>query len=73
LIPLLKSRVKKGMDFTQILAPFADHPWVQIATAVVTLASALAAVTKKPESGWGAKAYFLIDFLALNVFRAKDK
>ena len=73
MIPLLKSRVKKGMDFTQILAPFADNPWVQIATAVVTLASAVAAVTKKPESGLGAKLYTAIDWLALNIGRAKDK
>ena len=73
MIPLSKSRVKKGMDFTQILAPFADNPWIQVATAVVTLASAIAAATKKPESGWGAKLYTVIDWLALNIGRAKDK
>jgi hypothetical protein len=61
------------MDFTQILAPFADNPWIQVATAVVTLASAVAAVTKKPESGWGAKAYIILNWLALNVGKAKNK
>jgi len=61
------------MDFIQILAPFADNPWFQVFTAVVTLASAIAAVTKTPKSGWQAKLYSVIDMLALNVGRAKQK
>ena len=60
-------------DFTQILAPFADNPWVQVITAVVTLASAIAALTSTPKAGWAAKVYRVVDFLALNVFKAKDK
>lgn len=43
-------------------------------TAVVAAASAIAALTPTPkDNGWIAKAYKLVDWLALNVGKAKDK
>lgn len=48
--------------------------WFGIFTAVVALASAIAAATPTPKAGSVlAKAYALIDFLALNFGKAKDK
>jgi hypothetical protein len=48
--------------------------WFGIFTAAVTLASAIAAATPTPKAGSVlAKAYALIDFLALNFGKAKDK
>lgn len=47
---------------------------VHAVTAVVTAASAIAALTPTPkDNGWIAKAYKLVDWLALNVGKAKDK
>lgn len=49
-------------------------PWFSVATAVITLASAVAAATPTPKAGsTRAKAYKVIDFLALNVGKAKQK
>lgn len=49
-------------------------PWFTVITAVVTLASAVAAITPTPKTGTKlAQAYKVIDFLALNILRAKDK
>jgi hypothetical protein len=43
-------------------------------TAIVAAASAVAALTPTPkDNNWVAKAYKLIDWLALNVGKAKDK
>lgn len=51
-----------------------DQPWFSIATAVVALASAIAAATPTPKQGTAlAKVYSIIDFLALNVGKAKQK
>lgn len=51
-----------------------SSPWFSIATAVVTLASAIAASTPTPKSGTIlSKAYKAIDFLALNIGKAKNK
>jgi hypothetical protein len=48
--------------------------WFSIFTAVVTLASAIAAATPTPKAGTPlAKLYAVIDFLALNFGKAKDK
>jgi len=48
--------------------------WFGIFTAVVTLASAIAAATPTPAPGTTfAKFYAIIDFLALNFGKAKDK
>lgn len=47
---------------------------INVATAIVAAASAVAALTPTPkDNGWAAKAYKLIDWLALNVGKAKDK
>ena len=47
---------------------------LEIVTAAVTLASTIAAVTKTPEDhNWVGKIYRILDFLALNVGRAKDR
>lgn len=45
----------------------------QILTGIVTTASAVAAVTPTPQGGLGKSLYGVIDMLALNVGRAKDK
>lgn len=51
-----------------------SNPYVNIITAVVALFSAVAAVTPTPKEGtvW-AKLYKLIDMLAINIGKAKDK
>lgn len=47
--------------------------WFGIFTAVVALASAIAAATPTPAAGTPlAKLYAVIDFLALNFGKAKD-
>ena len=63
------------MDTIQLItATLQGNPYFAIATAVVTLASAVAAVTPTPKKGTVlAKAYSVIDFLALNIFKAKQK
>jgi hypothetical protein len=56
-----------------ILNLISDQPWFGVITAVITLASAIAAITPTPASGTTlAKLYSIIDFLALNVGKAKD-
>ena len=69
--------VESGMDFTQIIPQLlpliSSSPWFNVATAVIALASATAAVTKTPKTGAAAKFYSVIDFLALNFFHAKEK
>jgi len=45
--------------------------WV---TAIIAIASLVAAVTPTPQvDKWLAKLYKVIDFLALNIGKAKDK
>ena len=62
---------KKNMD--TILNLISDQPWFGVITAAIALASAIAAVTPTPKSGTTlAKLYSVIDFLALNVGKAKD-
>jgi hypothetical protein len=47
---------------------------INVVTAIVAAASAVAALTTTPkDDGWIAKAYKLVDWLALNVGKAKDK
>lgn len=47
--------------------------WFGIVTAVIALASSIAAVTPTPKAGTPlAKVYAIIDFIALNIGRAKD-
>ena len=58
----------------EIITQFiASQPWFPVATAVVALASAIAAVTPTPKPGSKLSAvYKVIDFLALNIGKAKD-
>ena len=50
------------------------QPWYNILAATVALASAIAALTPTPKAGTVlAKAYGIIDLLALNIGKAKDK
>lgn len=62
-------------SMTDIIVPFVEaQPWFPVVTAVVTLASAIAAITPTPKQGSKlAKAYKIIDFLALNFGKAKQK
>ncbi len=47
---------------------------LNIYTALVTAASAITALTPTPkDDGWAKKAYSLLEWLALNVGKAKDK
>ena len=47
---------------------------IGILTGVVALASAIAALTPTPkDDGWIKKIYKVVDLLALNVGKAKDK
>lgn len=46
---------------------------IGIATAIVTAASAIAALTPTPaDDTWVGKAYRIVDWLALNIGRAKE-
>lgn len=57
-----------------IIQTLQNNVWFPILTAVIALASAIAAVTPTPKPGTVlAKVYGVIDFLALNVLKAKDK
>lgn len=48
--------------------------WIAAGTAVVAAASAVAAVTPTPKDDrWIGKIYRIVDLLALNVGKAKDK
>jgi hypothetical protein len=58
----------------QLIQILQSQQWFTILTAVVTLASAIAAITPTPAPGtFLAKLYALIDFTALNIGKAKDK
>lgn len=61
------------IEITPIIEPYLDNPWVKVATAVVTLASTICAITPTPKPGsiW-SKVYRVIEFLAINVGKAKD-
>jgi hypothetical protein len=50
------------------------YPWFPVVTSAVTLASAIAAVTPTPKAGsiW-SKVYRVIDIIALNFGKAKQK
>ena len=50
-----------------------EQSWFGIVTAAIALASAIAAVTPTPKPGTTlAKLYAVIDFLAINIGKAKD-
>jgi len=51
-----------------------DQPWFGVLAAFVALASSIAALTPTPKPGtFLAKAYGIIDLLALNIGKAKQK
>jgi len=51
-----------------------QYPWFNVVTAAVALASAIAALTPTPKEGSTlAKLYAIIDFVALNIGKAKNK
>ena len=51
-----------------------DQAWFNWVAAVVLAASAFAAATPTPaKDSWLSKVYWLIDLLAVNVGKAKDK
>ena len=57
-----------------ILQLVQDNPWFGVVTAVVALASAVAAAPPTPEKGTVlSKLYAVIDWAALNVGKAKQK
>ena len=58
---------------TDILTTLKSQSWWAIASSVVALCSAIAAITPTPAPGsvW-AKVYAVVDFLALNILKAKD-
>ena len=50
------------------------QPWFGVLTTAIALASGIAALTPTPKAGtFLAKLYSVIDFLALNVGKAKQK
>jgi hypothetical protein len=60
------------MGMNEILTFLSSSPWFNVATAVIAVMSAVAAATPTPKPGTTlAKAYKLIDWLALNVGHAK--
>jgi hypothetical protein len=57
-----------------IISLIENQPWFVVVSAVVTLASAIAAITPTPKAGSVlAKIYSVIDLLALNIGKAKQK
>ena len=66
------------MDNTTIITTLVtliqSYSWFNIVAAAVTIASAIAAVTPTPKAGTKlALVYSIIDTLALNVGKAKQK
>ena len=63
------------MDYINILIQLLQNmPWFNVVTAVVTAASTIAAVTPTPKKGTTlSKAYKVLDLLAVNVGKAKQK
>ena len=58
----------------EIINTLLDQPWFEIVAGIVTLASAIAAVTPTPKVGsWRSKLYSLIDVAALNIGKAKNE
>jgi hypothetical protein len=60
---------------TQLVIPvLQSNPYFGVFTAVVALASTIAASTPTPKKGSVlGKAYRIVDILALNIGKAKDK
>jgi len=51
-----------------------QYPWFNVVTAAIALASAVAAITPTPKAGSTlARVYTIVDFVALNIGKAKNK
>ena len=51
-----------------------DQAWFNWVAAIVLAASTFAAATPTPKKGgWLSKVYWVVDFLAVNIGKAKDK
>ena len=63
------------MEFAmELITNALGNEWVQYVTAAVAVFSAISAVTPTPEPGtWRAKMYKVVDWISLNVGKAKDK
>jgi hypothetical protein len=67
----------KNMDTTLLIPTMVEliksYPWFGVVAGVITLASAVTAMTPTPKKGTPlAFAYKLIEVLALNIGKAKD-
>jgi hypothetical protein len=57
-----------------IIQTLLSNPWFNVVTAIVALASAIAAATPTPKEGsFLSSVYKIIDFLAINIGKAKQK
>lgn len=57
-----------------ILELIQNNPYFGVITAVIALASAITAITPTPKEGSVlSKVYKVIEFVALNIGKAKDK
>jgi len=57
-----------------ILEFISDKPWFGLVAAIIAAAAAFCAATPTPKEGtWISKAYKAIEFLALNIGKAKAK
>lgn len=62
------------MQTELILQLLKTTPWYGILSAVIALASAVSAITPTPKKGTKlSKVYGIVDILALNIGKAKDK
>lgn len=60
------------MEF--VIQFFENSEWFHWVTAVIAAASAFAAASPTPKEGtFLAKVYKVVDFLAINIGKAKDK
>ena len=57
-----------------VLNFISDKPWFGVIAAVIAGAAAFCAAIPTPKEGsWKAKIYGVVEFLALNIGKAKDK
>jgi len=57
-----------------IISLVEDEAWFSWVTAIIAAASIITAASPTPKKGsWLSKIYSVIDFLAVNVGKAKDK
>lgn len=57
-----------------LIQAFQNNPWFIVATSAISLFSAIAAATPTPKAGsFAAKLYKIVDLVALNFGKAKQK